>query len=153
MKSTRFKSVKFSNKNKKIKVEYTSGQKVVVHYGSLGIRKNIRSVWVDKETGNKSVGIEFLDGDVDYMPYDQPLYIVKDPEYLLQNHVENVIAQINEIISRKQVSRKYLARQLGTSDNQVQKLLNPKILNKNLTQLYKLGSLLGLEFKLDLEVA
>ena len=134
-------------------MEYTSGQKVIVHYGTLGIKKNIKSIWVDKETKGRSIGIELVNGDVDYVPYDQPLYIVRDPEYLLQNHIENVIARMNEVISQKHISKKYLARQLETSDNQVQRLLNPKILNKNLMQLYKLGALLDLEFKLELEAA
>ncbi len=153
MKSTKFKSVGFSNKAKEIKMEYTSGQKIVVHYSSFGIKKNIRSVWVDKETGGRSVGVEFLNGNVDYIPYDQPLYLVKDPEYLLQNHIENVVAHINEVILQKRISRKFLARQLEISNNQIQRLLNPRILNKNLRQLYKLGAFLNLEFKLELEAA
>jgi ribosome-binding protein aMBF1 (putative translation factor) len=87
------------------------------------------------------------------VPYDQPLAIVKDPEFMLQNHIENVIAQIKEELARKKVSKKYLARQLETSDNQIQRLLNPNILNKNLTQLYKLASLLELQFEINLTAA
>ena len=94
-----------------------------------------------------------MDGEVDYMPYDQPLAIAKDPEFMLQNHIEHVIAQINEELVNKKISKKYLARQLGTSDNQIQRLLNPNILNKNLTQLYKLAAMLGLQFELHLSAA
>ena len=63
---------------------------------------------------------------------------------MLRDHIENVVARINEEIDRKKISKKYLARQLKTSDNQVQRLLNPRIM---LTQLYKLAALVGLEFE------
>ena len=87
------------------------------------------------------------------MPYDQPLFLIKDPEYMLRDHIENIVARINEEIDRKKISKKYLARQLKTSDNQVQRLLNPRIINKNLTQLYKLAALLGLEFEVSVKAA
>jgi hypothetical protein len=43
--------------------------------------------------------------------------------------------------------QRYLATQLGTSDNQIQRLLDPSILNKNLEQLYRIALLLGLELE------
>ncbi|MCK6556598.1 MAG: hypothetical protein L6Q80_11990 [Dehalococcoidia bacterium] len=43
--------------------------------------------------------------------------------------------------------QRYLATQLGTSDNQIQRLLDPSILNKNLEQLYRIVLLLGLELE------
>lgn len=153
MKSLKFSSVRFSNKKKEIAIKYASGKLVVVHYGHLGIDQGIREIWIDKETRGKSLVIEFADGTIDYLPCDQPLYIVKDPEYMLQLHIENIIAQIKEELSKKTISKKYLARQLRTSDNQVQRLLNPNILNKNLVQLYKLASLIGLKFEMHVKTA
>jgi hypothetical protein len=81
------------------------------------------------------------------------LHIAKDHEYLLQNHIENIIAQIKEELAERKISKKYLLRELETSNNQIQLLLNPEILNKNLTQIYKLANLLGLQFKLCLKAA
>ena len=153
MKGSKFKSVEFSNKTKEIDITYTSGKTVTVHYGSLGIRKNVENMEIDKETEKKSLIIEYSDGTLDFLPYDQPLYIVRDPEYMLQNHIEDIIAQIKEALSRKKISKKFLARQLQTSDNQIQRILNPKILNKNLTQLYKLAYLVGLEFEMHIKAA
>lgn len=72
-----------------------------VHFGSLGIKQNIKKVWIDKETRGKSIGIILADGTTDYMPYDQPLAIIKDPEYMLQNHIEHIIAQIKEVLEKK----------------------------------------------------
>ena len=153
MKNQKIKSATFSNKRREIEVEYNSGKEVSIHYASLNLRKNLKAVRVDRETNGRSLEIEFMDGTLDYMPYDQPLAIAQDPEFMLQNHIENVIAQINEEMANKKISKKYLARQLGTSDNQIQRLLNPDILNKNLVQLYKLASLLGLQFEINLMAA
>ena len=72
---------------------------------------------------------------------------------MLRDHIENIVARINEEIDRKKISKKYLARQLKTSDNQVQRLLNPRFMNKNLTQLYKLAALLDLEFEVSVKAA
>ena len=148
MKGLRFKSASFSNRRKEISMTYTSGKSLTIHFGTIGIKKNIKDIWIDKETGGRSLGIQFVSGDVDYLPYDQPLHIVKDPEYMLQNHIENIIAQIKEEMKKKNISKKYLARQLGTSDNQIQRLLNPDILNKNLVQLYKISAFIGLKFEM-----
>lgn len=149
----KFKSAKFSNKKKEIYIGYTTGKKAVIHYSSLGISHHIKNIQVDKETLGKSLKIEFVNGKTDYVPYDQPLFLIKDPEYMLHNHIEHIVSRINEEIKRKKMSKRHIARQLKTSDNQIQRLLNPNILNKNLSQLYKLASLLGLEFKVSVKVA
>lgn len=144
----KLKSANFSNRKKEIGVTYTTGKEAVVHYGSLGISRNIKEVWIDQETKGATLGLRFEDGTADYMPCDQPLFLTQDPEYMLQSHIENIVARINGELSRKKVSKKHLARELGTSDNQIQRLLNPAILNKNLKQLYRVASLLGLRFEM-----
>jgi ribosome-binding protein aMBF1 (putative translation factor) len=71
----------------------------------------------------------------------------RDPEYLLRTQLERVLARIRETLTAKGISKRYLATQLGTSDNQIQRLLDPSILNKNLEQLYRISLLLGLELE------
>lgn len=153
MKTEKFKSVSFNNRKKQVLFKYTSGKKITTHYGELGIKKNITRAWIDMETNRQSVGFEFYDGAKDYMPYDQPLSISKDPEFLLRTHLELMIANIKDELKRRGISKHYLAEQLKTSDNQIQRLLNPSILNKNLEQFYKIFALLGLEFKIKLSRA
>ncbi len=147
MKAKKIKSAIFNNHKKVLEVIYASGKSVRVHYRQLGIIKNISDVWVDKETSGLSLGIRFEDQTENYMPYDQPLALVRDPEYLLQNQIEKVTARIRNAIVEKGISKRFLAEQLKTSDNQIQRLLDPRILNKNLEQLYKIATLLGLEFE------
>lgn len=77
----KFKSATFSNRTKEIHIVYASGKKVVVHYGSLGITDPVEQIQVDEETSGRTLKIEFAGGKTDYMPYDQPLFLVKGPEY------------------------------------------------------------------------
>ena len=148
MKSRKFKGVSFNNRKKQLSVAYTSGKRVTLHYNQLGISTNIKDIKVDKETKGASLCLHYDDDRIDYLPYDQPLALVKDPEFVLMNHIELLTSHIKEMIRARGISKHYLAEQLGTSDNQIQRLLNPKILNKNLTQLYQMASLLGLELEL-----
>ena len=152
-KTERIRSVSFDNRRKVITVGYTSNKKIDLHYGQLGLTKKIVAVWVDKETQGKSVGIRFLDGSEDYMPYDQPLALARDSDYLLRTQIERVVAHIKRRLLEKHISKRYLAEQLGTSYNQIQRLLDPTILNKNLEQLYRIGRILGLEFEWTLKEA
>ena len=137
----------FDNRRRTLTVEYASGKRIEVHYGQLGIRKKLVEAWIDRETGGRSIGFRLDDGSEDYMPYDQPLALARDPDYLLRTDIERVIARIKQTLAGKRVSKRYLAEQLGTSDNQIQRLLDPAILNKNLEQLYRMALLLGLEFE------
>ncbi len=153
MKSHKIKKASFNNRKKELFTEYESGKKFTLHYGQLGIKQNLLSVWVDKETDGLSLGIKLEDGSEEYMPYDQPLMLCHDPEYTLQTDIERLIAYIRETIQKQKISKKYIAEQLCTSTNQVQRLLDPKILNKNLAQLYKTSALLGLELEWQIKRA
>lgn len=153
MKNRKFGKVAFNNRKKQISFKYTSGKELMVHYSQLGIKSNIRESWIDQETNGQSVGVKFEDDTVDFIPYDQPLALAKDPDFLLQNQIEILTARIKEAIRERKISKRYLAEQLATSDNQIQRLLNPKILNKNLSQLYQIAALLGLELQITLKAA
>lgn len=153
MKNRIFKSASFNNRKKQLKVVYASGKSVVLHYSSLGIHSNIEEVWIDRETRGQSLGIRLADGKVDYMPYDQPLALVEDPEFIIQNQIEILTAKIKEAIMRKKISKRYLAHQLHTSDNQIQRLLDPTIINKNIGQLHYMAALLGLSLEISLRKA
>ena len=87
MKSEKLKNVSYNNRTKQVMVTYKSGKKVLFHYGQIGFTKNISSAWIDPETGGRSIGFRFEDGSLDFMPYDQPLALVKDPEFLLQTQI------------------------------------------------------------------
>jgi hypothetical protein len=147
------KMVSFNNKKKVLDIIYSSGKHIVSHYSIYKIKKNIVKAWIDKETRGMSIGLEFEDGKKDFIPYDQPLYFAKDAEYLLQLNMEKVIACIKDTLKEMNISKRFLASQLNTSDNQIHRLLNPDILNKNIGQLYKIAALLGLDIELNIKKA
>ena len=148
MKTTqRIRAVRFDNRTRVLHVGYASGKRIGVHYGHLGIDQKVVAAWVDKETRGRAIGIRLQYGSEEYMPYDQPLALTRDPDYLLRTQIERILARIRETLAAKRISKRYLATQLGTSDNQIQRLLDPSILNKNLEQLYRIALLLGLELE------
>jgi len=153
VKTEKIEAVEFNNRARQLSVQYRSGKAVHIHFGQIGIAKTVSRMWVDHETNGRAIGIEFADGSIDFIPYDQPLAVAKDPEYLLQHQMEVLTALIRRKLEQKKVSLRFLARELGTSDNQIQRLLNPNILNKNLTQLSKIAVLLGLEVEVRLKGA
>jgi hypothetical protein len=147
MRRERIRAVRFDNRKRVLQVDYASGKRVDVHYGQLGISEKVVEAWVDKETRGRAAGIRLEGGSEDYMPYDQPLALARDPEYMLRTQLERLLARIRQALAEKHISKRYLAVQLGTSDNQIQRLLDPSILNKNLEQLYRIALLLGLELE------
>lgn len=147
MKTERIRKVNFNNRRHLLTIQYASGKKVDVHYSGLGIEGGLEAAWVDSETGGLSVGLRLRGGREDFMPYDQPLAITRDPEFLLQNQIERMIARIRKEMTKKRISKRFLALQLRTSDNQIQRLLDPAIVNKNPAQLYKIAALIGMEME------
>lgn len=149
----KFKNAEFNNRKRQIIFTYTDGKTVTSHYGQFGIKNTIARIWVDRETSGQSIGLEFADGKKDYIPFDQPLALARDPEYLLQNQIEIIIAHIKNALKVRSLSKRYLAEQLKTSDNQIQRLLDPEITNKNWSQLYKILALLDIEPKFSIRKA
>lgn len=145
MKTERIRAVRFDNRKRLLAVDYASGKHILVPYGHLGIGRKIIAAWVDMETRGRAVGLRLDDGSEEYMPYDQPLALARDPEYVLRTQLERLLARLRQALAEKRISKRYLAQQLGTSDNQIQRLLDPSILNKNLEQLYRIALLAGLD--------
>ncbi len=149
----KIKAVSFNNRKKQLTVTYASGKTVSTHYAVLGIKSLINNAWVDNETKGRSIGFEFENGKKDYMPFDQPLFGAKDPDFLLINAIEHLTARIKDEIKAKKISKRFLSEKLNTSDNQLGRLLNPNILNKNLTQLFKIAAILDLKIEIKLKKA
>ena len=95
MKATeRIRAVRFDNRKRVLHLDYASGKHIEAHYGHLGITQKVVEVWVDKETRGHAIGIRLQDGREEYMPYDQPLALARDPEYLLRTQLERVLARV-----------------------------------------------------------
>src|SRR5436309_10339001 len=101
MKHRKFKRVVFDNKKRVFHLEYTSGLKIDCPFSSLGIRDKVTDAAPDSEAGEHSFYFVLESGKKDYVPYDQPLYIVQNPEYVKQQTLYEMTKMINEFIRKE----------------------------------------------------
>lgn len=146
MKHDKFKSVAYDNKKKVFHLEYSSGLKIDCPYSALGIKKPIIEAAPDKESGRHSFYFDLEKGERDFVPFDQPLHIMQNPEYVKEQTLFEVTKQLNEFIKKSKVSKRELARRLGTSLSQLSRLLDTTNYKKELSRLIELAAILDYEF-------
>lgn len=147
MKHKKFKKVAFDNKKRVFILEYTSGLKVDCPYSCLGIKGKIIEAGSDVEVGHHSFYFVTENGKKDFVPYDQPLHIVQNPEYVKHQTLYEVTKQLNGLIEKAKVPKRELARRLGTSLSQLARLLDATNYKKELSRLIELAVMLNYEFK------
>lgn len=153
MNHKKFKKVIFDNKKKVFHLEYTSGLKVECPYSALGIRSLVIEAAPDIESGQHSFYFILNNGKKNYVPFDQPLHIMQHPEYVKQQTLFEVTKQLNKLIDRCGISKRELARRLGTSLSQLARLLDVTNYKKELSRLIELAALLNFEFKWEFRKA
>jgi|SRR5579884_2821965 len=153
MKHKRFRKVSFDNKKRVFHLEYTSGLKLDCPYSSLGIKDRIVDAGPDKEVGRHSFYFTTEDGTTDYVPFDQPLHIMQNPEYVKEQTLYQMTKRINEFIRREGVSKRELARRLNTSLSQLSRLLDTTNYTKELSRLIEIAAILDYEFKWEFKKA
>ncbi len=147
MRHKKFKKVQFDNKKKVFHLEYTSGLKIECPYSALGIQGKVTQAAPDNEVGGHSFYFVLNNGKKDFVPFDQPLHIVQHPEYVRRHTLYEVTKQLNQFIEREKVSKRELARRLGTSLSQLARLLDTTNYKKELSRLIELAAMLNYEFK------
>lgn len=153
MRHKRFKKVALNNKKRVFHLEYTSGLKIECPYSALRIRNKVVEAGPDKESGKHSFYFILENGRKEFVPFDQPLHIVQNPEYVKQNTLYEVTKQINEFVEREKVSKRELARRLGTSLSQLSRLLDTSNYEKELSRLIELAAVLNYEFEWEFKKA
>ncbi len=146
MKHKKFKNVEFDNKKKVFYLEYTSGLKLECPYSALGIKNKVVEAGPDEETGQHSFYFILDNNRTDFVPFDQPLHIVQNPEYVKQETLYEVTKQLNEFVTTAKIPKRELARRLGTSLSQLARLLDTTDYKKELSRLIELGTILNYEF-------
>lgn len=147
MKHKKIKQVEWDNKKKLFHVKYTSGLEVDCPYSALGVRENVVEAAPDKEVGQHSFYFMTESGKKDFVPYDQPLHIVQNPEYVKQQTLFEVTKKINQFIEEEHVSKRELCRRLSTSMTQLSRLLDVTNYNKELSRLIEIAAMLNYEFQ------
>jgi hypothetical protein len=146
MKHTKFKKVEFNNKKRVFKLSYNSGLVVECPYAALGIKEKVVEAAPDKEVGGHSFYFILENGKQDYVPFDQPLYISNNPDYMRQELMFELTMNILSIIEDVGISKRELARSLKTSVTQINRLLDQTNYNKDLSRLIQIASLLNYDF-------
>ena len=138
--------------NRKAQLELTvrSGRVLPVPYAKLDPRptpKNrIRDVYVDKELGSEAVTYGLESGEEGSVHIDHALEYNEDPSYLAELLIHKLTVEAQRRVERSGLSRRELARRLGTSVPQLYRLLDPANTRKSL------GQLIGLLHLVDCEV-
>ena len=146
MKHKKIKDVEFDNKKRLFHLEYTSGLKVECPYSALGIQGKVVEAAPDKEVGRHSFYFILENGKKGFVPYDQPLHIIQNPEYVKHQTLFEVTKQLNEFIVNENVSKRELCRRLGTSMTQLLRLLDTTNYTKELSRLIEIAAMLNYEF-------
>ena len=140
--------------NRKAQLELTvrSGKVFPVPYAKLDPRpsaKNrIRAVYVDKELASEAVTYILESGDEGSVHIDHALEYNQDPSYLAELLIHKLTVEARRRIGRSGLSRRELARRLGTSVPQLYRLLDPANTRKSLGQLVSLLHLLDCDVQL-----
>ncbi|MEK6706554.1 MAG: helix-turn-helix transcriptional regulator [Bdellovibrionota bacterium] len=153
MKHKKFKRVEFDNKKRVFHLEYTSGLKFDCPYFSLGIRDKVIDAGPDPEVGGHSFYFILGNGKKDYVPFDQPLHIAQNPEYVKEQTLYRMTKRINEFIEREGISKRELARRLNTSTSQLSRLLDTANYKKELSRLIEIATILDYEFTWEFKKA
>lgn len=147
MKHKKFNKVAYDNKKKLFRLVYTSGLKLECPYSALGIRNRVVEAAPDAEVGYHSFYFILNDGKKGFVPFDQPLYIVQNPEYAKERALYEVTKKINEFIAVEKIPKRELARRLQTSLSQLARLLDTTNYKKELSRLIEIAAILDYEFK------
>ena len=153
MKHKKFKKVEFDNKKRVFHLEYTSGLKIDCPYFSLRIKGKVIEAAPDSEVGGHSFYFVLEDGKKDYVPFNQPLHIAQNPEYVKEQTLYQVTKRLNEFIKSEGISKRELARRLHTSLSQLARLLDTTNYKKELSRLIEIAAILNYEFKWEFRKA
>ena len=144
--------VSVNNRKAQLELSVRSGKVFPMPYAKLDPRptaKNrIKKAYVDKELGSEAVTYVLESGNEGSVHIDHALEYNEDPSYLAELLIHKLTVEAQRRVGRSGLSRRELARRLGTSVPQLYRLLDPANTHKSLGQLVSLLHLLGCNVQL-----
>ena len=141
-----------NNRKGQLELTVRSGKVFPVPYTKLDPRptaKNrIRTAYIDKELGREAVTYVLESGAGGSVHIDHALEYNEDPSYLAELLIHKLTVEARRRVGRSGLSRRELARRLGTSVPQLYRLLDPANMRKSLGQLVSLLHLLDCDVDL-----
>lgn len=111
----------------------------------------IERVFVDDELGGEAFTYRLADGTEDTLHIDAVREVAGDPEYLQELLMYRLTMQARTAFNESKLSKRQVARLLGTSTSQLYRLLDPGNSQKSVGQLLALLGLTGREVSVNVQ--
>jgi predicted XRE-type DNA-binding protein len=105
----------------------------------------VEDVFVDPELGYEAFTYRLRSGKEDTVHLDALLDIVQDPDYLQDVFLHRLAVEAKKGLEESGLSKRQVARQLGTSPSQLYRLLDPANRRHSIGQILALLDLVGKE--------
>ncbi|HBF11795.1 MAG TPA: hypothetical protein DDW49_00130 [Deltaproteobacteria bacterium] len=141
----KIKKVHYNNRKKSFEIETKEG-KFEYPYSRLLVKptfaNKIKSVFVDQELGREGFTYTFEKGGEQTILMDQVLEYNGDTDYLKNMLLYKLTVKAQKALHSKKISKRELARRLGTSPTHLYRLLDQTFYGKTIDQMVKLLSML-----------
>ena len=139
--------VRANNRKARLELTVRSGEVYPFPYSRMEPRPTskdrIASVFVDRELGGEAVSYVLESGAEGAVHIEHALEYNEDPATLSELLLHRLTVEARRAMETAELSRREVARRLGTSVPQVYRLLDPTNTNKNLGQVVELLGVLG----------
>jgi hypothetical protein len=148
----KLRSVTANDRKARLELTTYSGKVLPIPYAKLDPRPTpgdkLRRVYVDAELGREAATYELESGAEGSVHVDQALEYNEDPGALAELLVHKLTVEADRRVEGSGLSRRELARRLGTSVPQVYRLLDPANTTKSIRQLVALLHVLDCDVEL-----
>lgn len=115
---------------------------------NLRTGQRVAEVFVDEELGGEAFTFQLSTGESGSVHVEQVLDYNRDPEYLKELLLYELSLEARKGVVESGISKRHLARKLGTSPSQLYRLLDPTNSRKSVGQMLALLHLLGRKVEL-----
>lgn len=148
----KIRKVKVNNRKRQLEMTVRSGEMYAMPYARLDPRPSRSNcperAYVDPEMGHEAVVYVLASGEEGAVHIDHVLEYNQDPSLLAELLIHKLSVEARRRVDRSGLSRRELARRLGTSVPQLYRLLDPANTSKHMSQLVSLLHVLGCEVEL-----
>jgi hypothetical protein len=141
--------VVINNRKAQLELTTTSGEVLPFPFSKLSPRPTQRNrvteAYVDPELGSEGVTYVLSSGAEGSVHLDHALEYNEDPRLLSEILMHRMSVEAGKRIAKAGLSRREIARRLGTSAPQLYRLLDPTNSSKSMNQLISLLHVLGCE--------
>lgn len=145
----KLRGVRVNNHKRQIELETRSGKVFPVPFAKLEPRPTptdrVAEAYVDRELGSEGISYRLESGADGSVHVDHALEYNRDPGYLADLLIHKLTVEAGKRVQASGLSRRELARRLGTSVAQLYRLLDPANTRKSFAQLVALLEVLDCE--------